>query len=74
MGKRAREHGISKLYTFGPLSKNASAAFGENSLHFSVKQDLITHLQQESRPEQVILIKASRSMQLEEVVAALTEE
>ena len=73
MGKQARDRGIRRLYTCGDLSANSSAAFGEDSLHFDTKQDLITHLQHNSKSDQVILIKASRSMHLEELVAALTQ-
>jgi UDP-N-acetylmuramoyl-tripeptide--D-alanyl-D-alanine ligase len=73
IGQQARGR-INKLYTFGDLSQHSSVAFGDRSLHFDSKQDLITHLCSNISSEQIILIKGSRSMQLEEVVTALTKE
>ncbi len=70
-GKKAREAGIDYLFTYGKLSAAASLSFGENAYHFTDREKLLTALKSHLQNENTILIKGSRSMHMEEVVAGL---
>ncbi|WP_429368321.1 UDP-N-acetylmuramoyl-tripeptide--D-alanyl-D-alanine ligase [Paenibacillus sp. DS2015] len=70
---------VNLLYTYGPLSRNTAEAakvhLPESSIHaFEDKQELIRHLKDHLQPRDIILMKASRGMKLEEVVDALKEK
>lgn len=71
IGQQAHNHGIHSLFTLGELAEHSSQAFGDNGLHFTDKQLLIDHLQNICNQDSIILIKGSRSMQMEQIVAAL---
>lgn len=70
-GELARTLGIERLYTLGPLSQAAAAAFGAAGAHFDTHAALINALSAELRTGVTILIKGSRSMRMEKVVEAL---
>ena len=74
IGRYARERGIDRLYAAGALSRACVAAFGEGARHFATVEDLITAAQGELRPRTTMLVKGSRFMRMERVVAALTGE
>ncbi|WP_342773844.1 UDP-N-acetylmuramoyl-tripeptide--D-alanyl-D-alanine ligase [Cohnella pontilimi] len=64
------------VYLYGPLSahtaKAAEQAFPSGSVrHFADKRELTETLLRETGPDDLVLVKASRGMKLEEVVAAL---
>jgi len=66
------------LYTYGPLSKFAAVSAFEqmNSSHvksFDDKTKLIEDLLQHVKPNDLVLVKASRGIKLEEVVNGLLE-
>jgi len=66
------------LYTYGSLSKFAAVSAFEqmdssNVKSFDDKNNLIDVLKQEVKPNDLVLVKASRGMKLEEVVNALLE-
>lgn len=61
IGDYARDH-CELLFSFGDQSKNYRGR------HFTDKQDLVRHLIKNLHGEEVILIKASRSLQFEEIV------
>lgn len=75
VGLYAREAGVDELYTVGVLSQSANDAFsGEHGTrHFDNKACLTKALLQrvQELPELTILVKGSRSAQMEQVVAAL---
>ena len=71
-GTRAREAGIDRLYTVGTLAAEAGAAFGAGATHFASVDALAAHLAAETDPAATLLIKGSRFMRMERVVAALT--
>lgn len=71
IGKRARERGIERLYAVGELSRSAAVAFGSGGRWFESTLDLRDALTQDLRSGVNVLVKASRSMRLEQVVAAL---
>jgi UDP-N-acetylmuramoyl-tripeptide--D-alanyl-D-alanine ligase len=73
-GERARDAGLDFLFTFGELSAATSSAFGEHAKHFTDREQLITALQPYLQAGNTILVKGSRSMQMELVVAGLAPE
>jgi UDP-N-acetylmuramoyl-tripeptide--D-alanyl-D-alanine ligase len=71
MGRQARAVGVNRLYTLGHLSAFAAEAFGKGALHFLERQSLLAALQEEQRPNVTVLVKGSRCMRMEQIVAAL---
>lgn len=68
IGKFAAEAGVDLILGVGDLSKELVEAAGSNAQHFETKQDLMAKLPQLIENNDVILIKASRGMALDEVV------
>ncbi len=67
-----------RVLLFGPLSSHtfeaAKPRFApDRVLYFQHKQSLIDHISAGLKPEDLVLVKASRGMRMEEVVAALTK-
>lgn len=73
VGEQARAHGIKKLYAVGDLAKHAAESFAAGGRYFANQAALIVALQADLRPQDVVLVKGSRAMQLETVVEALKE-
>lgn len=73
IGRYARQHGIQKVYTLGPLAQFTAAAFGENAQHFSDIDDLQNALSHTITKNNTVLIKGSRFMKMERVVNYLIE-
>jgi UDP-N-acetylmuramoyl-tripeptide--D-alanyl-D-alanine ligase len=74
IGKSLSQNGIDILFTIGTLSKNIyDAAFVKTKAHFENKTLLIEHLLHTLDDGDIILIKGSRGMKMEEVVSALNE-
>ena len=73
VGERARQRGIEQVWAAGPLSAHVGA-----HRHFAVVSELLAELLTELTPTQFsaasILVKGSRFMQMEQVVAALQKE
>ncbi|NJD34081.1 MAG: UDP-N-acetylmuramoyl-tripeptide--D-alanyl-D-alanine ligase [Betaproteobacteria bacterium] len=74
IGGYAKSHGIDRLFCLGDLSVAAAANFGEGGQHFSRVEDLIKALQAELDAQTTVLIKGSRFMHMERVVAAIADE
>jgi UDP-N-acetylmuramoyl-tripeptide--D-alanyl-D-alanine ligase len=73
VGKAVKSEGVDLLFTTGTLSAEIGRASGMNrSEHHTEKRSLIRRLQEVLRPGDVVLVKGSRGMQMEEVVAAIT--
>lgn len=70
-GEQIREAGIDYLFTYGELSAAAAAAFGEGAYHFNEQEKLLTALKPFLYNPTTILIKGSRSMKMEKIVAGL---
>ncbi len=71
IGRMAQVGGVDRLYAVGELSRAAVRVFGSKGYHFSTHEQLITALQQELKAEMTLLVKGSRTMRMERVVAAL---
>ena len=72
-GALARERGIERLFTVGPLSAAAAAAFGPQAVHFADQAALIEALAAAVKPGIRVLVKGSRGSAMEHVVRALLE-
>jgi UDP-N-acetylmuramoyl-tripeptide--D-alanyl-D-alanine ligase len=74
-GEMARQAGINHLFTYGELSENAALGFGEGANHFNEQEKLIHALKSflchATTHATTILVKGSRSMQMEKIVRSL---
>ncbi|MDZ4047917.1 MAG: UDP-N-acetylmuramoylalanyl-D-glutamyl-2, 6-diaminopimelate--D-alanyl-D-alanine ligase, partial [Pseudoxanthomonas sp.] len=71
MGARARAAGLRRLYTLGPLSAAAAAAFGEGAHSFQDHASLAAALRADLRAGVRCLVKGSRGSAMDRIVAAL---
>jgi UDP-N-acetylmuramoyl-tripeptide--D-alanyl-D-alanine ligase len=67
VGEYARAKGVSQLLVLGEATRHAVQAFGPGAGHFASVEELIAKLQAKT-----VLVKGSRFMKMERVVAALT--
>lgn len=67
VGSYAASKNIAHLYALGEATRHAVEAFGEGARHFASVEELVSNVQGNS-----ILVKGSRFMRMERVVAALT--
>lgn len=73
-GESMRKAGIDCLFTFGDLSAHTAKAFGEGAYHFSEQEKLVDALKPFLFNQTTILVKGSRSMRMEKVVAGLMQQ
>lgn len=71
VGAYARERGIPRLLVFGPASRATAEAFGPGAEHFEDIDALNARALALTDADTAVLVKGSRSMGLERVVAAL---
>ncbi len=73
IGEYAAQHGIDRLYTVGPYARYACQGMGGHTRDFADVPALLAGLRSEWPDSGTVLVKASRSMQLERVVEALMQ-
>ncbi len=71
IGFTAKKYGIDKLYGFGKMTRAAVAAFGEGGAYFMDQNSLTEKLFLEMPREATLLVKGSRGMKMENIVAHL---
>ena len=71
IGQYAKAQGIQHLYTLGSLAQSSTIAFGNGAQHFDELAGLLVKLDSQSGSGNTILIKGSRFMKMERVVAHL---
>ncbi len=76
VGVLAADAGVDRLCTYGDLAEFAGRAAAESGVkngiaHFTDKGELVRYLKRVAETGDVVLIKGSRSMKMEEVVDAL---
>jgi UDP-N-acetylmuramoyl-tripeptide--D-alanyl-D-alanine ligase len=70
-GNKIRAAGIDYLFTFGNLSALTADAFGINAKHFTEYKALVAALQTHLSHDVTILVKGSRSMRMERIIAEI---
>lgn len=71
VGKALKDAGVARLFAFGELSRHAADAFGEGGNWCASIDALISSIDAVLTADLNILVKGSRSMRMERVVAAL---
>lgn len=74
VGDAAKKAGVSRLFATGPLSRNTADAFGTNAAWFETVDALVHELRRNVSHGVNVLVKGSRSMQMERVVHALQND
>ena len=74
IGAYARAACVDRLVAAGPLSNETAAAFGAGAEHFVSVDALAARVRQDAVRGVAVLVKGSRFMRMERVVAALTGE
>ena len=74
VGEYARMKKIDALYTVGQYSQFTAAGFGREAHVFADQQALIGELEKELETVVTLLVKGSRSAQMEKVVNALLDK
>ena len=74
IGGYAKSQGLDRLLAIGDSSALAAHNFGVGGQHFATVGELVAALVAEMTPETTVLIKGSRFMRMERVVAAVVAE
>lgn len=74
IGSAARKLGIEQLFALGELSAGAVSAFGKGAQHFAHIEELCAALSKELDGQTTVLVKGSRFMKMERVVAYCIEK
>jgi UDP-N-acetylmuramoyl-tripeptide--D-alanyl-D-alanine ligase len=73
-GADATRLGIDRVYTLGGFSQEAAQAFGKNGQHFEDVDLLVKSIMPQLAQDVTVLVKGSRMMRMERVVAALLRQ
>ncbi|MFO1396237.1 MAG: UDP-N-acetylmuramoyl-tripeptide--D-alanyl-D-alanine ligase [Burkholderiales bacterium] len=71
IGAYARARGVARLYATGDLAREAVAAFGAGATHYGGADALAAAVRAEDQAGTALLVKGSRFMRMERIVAAL---
>jgi UDP-N-acetylmuramoyl-tripeptide--D-alanyl-D-alanine ligase len=72
VGSYARSRKIDSLYAIGEAALHAVEAFGPAGYHAKSIEELLQAVRESAKPKTTLLVKGSRFMKMERVVAALT--
>lgn len=67
----AKQFGVTRLFAYGELTKHSVEEFGTGATHFNSHSKLVEKLQDELSEGVCVLVKGSRAMQLEKIVAGI---
>ena len=70
-GQSARAAGVEELFAVGNLARLTAESFGEGAHHLTDSQSLVEALLPHLRPDVNVLVKGSRYMSMERIVAEL---
>jgi len=73
IGQTCKQFGVTRLYAVGENARFSVESFGTGGLFFSNQQELIATLNQQLTGTETLLIKGSRTQQMENVAASLTD-
>ena len=71
VGQYARDRGVDRLLALGEMTRTSVASFGNGGEHFTGVESLIERLNTLPAAPATILVKGSRFMRMERVVAQL---
>lgn len=71
VGIQAKQHGVKQLFCLGKYSESAARAFGDCGFSFENRDQLIDALKPQLNKEVTVLVKGSRGMAMEKIVAAI---
>jgi len=71
IGAYAKERGIDRLLAAGELTREAVSAFGAGALHADSVEALAEQVRADAKEGVTLLVKGSRFMRMERVIAAL---
>lgn len=74
IGQLACQFNVDYLLGYGELAQHAVSAMGEKGYHFTTQAQLTAKLKDLLSPDTVVLVKGSRSMQMENIVAELIQK
>ncbi len=72
-GEHIKAAGIQQLFTLGELSAETARAFGSTAEHFVDREKLVAAVKNYLAPDTTILVKGSRSMQMDLIVNQITD-
>ncbi len=70
-GDLARQAGVHRLYAIGTLTWSTVRSFGPGGQHFDQYDEIVESLRNLMHPDMTILVKGSRVMRMEQIVAGL---
>ncbi len=73
VGEVARTAGLDDCFTLGELTRETCRAFGPQASHFDSVEALVNTLHPQLNADATVLVKGSRFMQMERVVAGLVQ-
>ena len=73
VGELAARLGIQRLFALGELSRVAVGAFGKGARHFETAEALVEALQDSLHADMTVLVKGSRMMRMERIVAGIVK-